>query len=134
MRMAGTRPAVADAAGLGTMTALYWLYVLFAPARTVMGAAWLALYIFCVACALVVWRLPRWSRPRTWLHFAVYAVVLSVAIYGAHLGLDALHGADRPKSNVAAQLGGLEFWFFLCPGMAALALGGWARNALYRSA
>jgi len=43
-------------------------------------------------------------------------------------GLDVLHGADRPKAEIAQHLGGLEIWFFLCPVYLPLPLRCWCES------
>lgn len=105
------------------LSSVYW------PATALLGAAgvaltaWWALYGVCVLLALVLVRTTPFAlSPRSWLYLAGCAVLLAALFFGANAGLDVLHGAGRPKADVAQQLGGLELWCVLCPGLASVAV------------
>jgi hypothetical protein len=116
---------LATVAALFATSSVYWLVVVLLPGVGVSPIAWLTLFLACVCASLLVARLQPLA-PRTWLYFATCSVLLAAFFFGANLGLDALHGAERPKANVAATLGGLELWFVLCPGVTSVALAAWA--------
>jgi hypothetical protein len=110
---------------------VFWTLVCALHAAPVSLAAWWALYGLL---AFGLWGAHRWRAtatrpPRFWGELALYSLLGAVVFAGANFGMDTLHGAHRPKAQVAAHLGGLELWFFLCPGVFSLALGGWAARS-----
>ena len=113
--------------------AAFWSLVAVIPPRSVTLAAWTALYAIALVAFLYVDRAarPNWSS-RTWLAVVFYSLFFAGIFYGANLGLDVLHGANRPKAEVARYLGGVEIWFFLCPGVSAFALAGLVQAFLSR--
>jgi hypothetical protein len=109
-------------AALGLHAALFAAFVLFLPAPGVTAAAWAGLYLLSVGVLLV---LPHTPLARvdaiSWIAVAAWAAFFAIFFATAAFALDALHGAHRPKAEVARHLGGLELWFVLCPGLVALA-------------
>lgn len=111
--------------------ATFWSAVALMPGESVAVPAWATLYAIALSAFLVSASVgyPNWS-PYQWLAAVFYSVFFAVLFYGANLGLDVLHGANRPKTEVAQHLGGLEIWFFLCPGVFVVALAGLVRVLL----
>jgi len=126
--MSAARQLRTDAFGLALLTAVFWSIVLLLRASPVSGLAWSILYLACAATAPLLWRLRGMARPQQWLFVALCAVWFAAVFCAIDFALDALNGARRAKADVASALGGLELWFVLCPGVAALALGGWMRH------
>ena len=95
------------------------------PGRT--GApTWAALQLV-LAGGLVALRMApcaatQWSA-RRWLAIAFYATFFAAFFAGANFALDALHGAQRQRADIASHLGGLELWQLLCPGLFSFAAG-----------
>jgi hypothetical protein len=113
--------------------AAFWSVVAFVPAGLVTPTAWVGLHAVSVA-AFIASRFanrPAW-RARRWFALVFYSLMFAGMFYGLNIGQDILRGADRPKAEVAKHLGGVEIWFFLCPGVATFALAG-ATNALASS-
>jgi len=111
--------------------ATFWSVVALIPAESVTVPAWATLYAITL-CAFLYSAsagYPNWS-PYQWLAAVFYSLFFAVLFYSANVGLDVLHGANRPKAEVAQHLGGLEVWFFLCPGVFAFAIAGLARVLL----
>jgi len=124
---------VTTAAALLVQFAAFWSAVAAIPAGSVTPAAWASLYALAVL-AFVCFRFVvdlKWPA-RKWFIVLFYALFLALVFYGANIGLDVLHGANRRKADVARYLGGLEIWFFLCPGVAAFAVAGLLQAALSR--
>lgn len=119
---------MADAVGLVVMTALYWTWVATVSGSRPSVTAWAGLFTLCALLALPGWRLPVPRLSRGWLIVAGYAALFAATFHGANMGLDALHGAQRRKADVALALGGIELWHVLCPGIVSVALGGCARS------
>lgn len=104
--------------------ALFWTTVAVLDGAGVTLLAWAALYALS-ACAFSVMLAGPWTgTARRWLAIVFYSLFFAACFYFANVGLDVLHGAGRPKADVARHLGGLEFWFFLCPGVTAFAVAG----------
>lgn len=117
------------ASPLLALTATFWAGVGLAglaDAQVPSAPALLSLYAVCVACAAIQrrWR-PLRASPRAWLAAAGYSLLLALVLRGANFGLDALHGAQRVRIDVAAGLGGLELWFVLSPGVTAVTVAAW---------
>lgn len=111
--------------------AVFWIVVAALGRAGVTTGAWAALYTFAVAAFLAVALIQRPAGSvRRWLVLLFYSVFFAALFYFANAGLDVLHGAARPKTEVAPWLGGLEFWFFLCPGVSAFAAAGLVRALL----
>jgi hypothetical protein len=113
--------------------AVFWLVVAAIPAGSVAPAAWVVLYAVA-ALAFVHFRFVlnvKWSA-RKWFIVLFYSLFLAMFFYGANIGLDVLYGANRRKADVARYLGGLEIWFFLCPGVTAFAVAGLLQSTLSR--
>ncbi len=101
----------------------YWAVVAVLQAAAVAPQAWALLFGACIACALLCPdKTIRALSPGAWLYGAFCALLVAAFFFGANIGLDALHGANRPKAHVAASLGGLELWFVLCPGLSSFAI------------
>jgi hypothetical protein len=111
--------------GLFVQLAVYWALVgTLAVASVTTWACW----VLQALLALAFWGSYRWRpsanlTPRSWVRLAIYSVLGAASFAGANFAMDALHGAHRPKAEVASHLGGLELWFVLCPGVFSLALG-----------
>ena len=120
----GGRRAASIATALSVLSLAYWGGVAMLPAADVDARAWQLLFALCSVCTALVTVLARPAlTPAVWLYLAACFVLLAAGFFGANVGLDALHGAARAKADVAGALGGLEFWFVLCPGLASAALG-----------
>jgi hypothetical protein len=107
------------------IVAPHWSVVAALRALAVTPAAWcglqvLVLLVWWVSCQ---WRYSATLPPRTWAALAMYALLGAALFAGANFGMDALHGPNRSRAQVAAHLGGLELWVVLCPGVLSLALG-----------
>lgn len=112
------------AVALLTLSLSYWGAVFLLPTATVSAVAWTSLFSVCAAsCFLLFRRQALGWPPVAWLYLAACCLLLAALFYGANVGLDTLHGASRPKADVAASLSGLELWFVLAPGLASLCLG-----------
>jgi len=114
---------VKTAVALLVQSVVFWSAVALVPAGLVSPVAWRVLYAitslgFLCSCFLAK---PEWSA-YGWLAVAFYSVFFAVVFYGLNEGLDILHGATRPKAQLVQHLGGLEIWFFLCPGVLVFAL------------
>lgn len=114
-------------AALGLHAALFAVLftALFAvlPAPGVTAPALCGLYGLSVVALLLLPRTPLTQvGAATWIAVAAYAVFFAIFFATAAFALDALHGAHRPKTEVARHLGGLELWIVLCPGLFSLAL------------
>lgn len=118
-------------AGLAALTVCYGAGAALLHAAAVSAAAWAALYAAGVI-ALLALPYSRAGRvpARRWLTAAGLTVLLAGIFFGADGALDALNGARRAKTQVAAHLGGLELWFVLCPGAASVALAAAVRARL----
>ena len=106
---------------LGAQAAFFAAMVASLPPSGVSPLAWTTLYVGALAVAVLAMRhitLPLKAA----LGWGLQSVLLALIFFGANGGLDALHGAHRPKAEVARYLGGLELWFVLCPGAASVAL------------
>src|SRR5882672_2122281 len=103
--------------------ATFWSAVALIPAQSVAVPAWATLYAIILFAFLysAFASYPNWS-PYQWLAVVFYSLFLAGLFYSLNVGLDVLHGADRPKAEIAQHLGGLEIWFFLCPGVFAFAI------------
>ncbi len=147
--------ALACAIALAAQAVLFWSLVAWLPAAAVSGTAWAALYALVVLVALALTVLPSAlpgaltgaltgslpdASPGTragssgwvgWARLAFYALFFALFFAAANFALDALHGAQRPKADIARQLGGLEVWFVLCPGVVSMALFGALFGALH---
>lgn len=110
------------------LTAVFWSGAGLFGTSGVTTPALVSLYGMCLAIAAIQsrWR-PAWASPRTWLAVALYSLLLAALFRGANVGLDALHGAQRVRIDVAASLGGLELWFVLSPGVTAIAVAAWVQ-------
>lgn len=119
---------------LVALTLIYWgVAAALAPSNGVAGLAWLMLYGACIAGAMAVWRFDLFRLPPgKWLVAAALAGLLAAILWGANIGLDALHGSSRVKVNVASSLGGLELWLVLCPGIVSIALASSLRGVIAR--
>ncbi len=126
-----TQPmAVAIALLIQSLT--FWAGVWLLRDQRVSMFAWAALYVCClsVAAALCHRRFARFKpSPGAWLLFALNSALLAALFWGANMALDLVNGAHRPKADWAAQLGGLELWFALCPGVLSVAIAGCVRSA-----
>jgi hypothetical protein len=123
-------------AAFALLSAVFWVLVALLGSVGVEPGAWWALYGACTALSLIaMWRQAPKLAPVEWLYLAACSALLAVGFFGANFALDALHGADRPKANVADSLGGLQLWFVLFPGLTSSALAGAAAAvvAQYRS-
>jgi hypothetical protein len=108
---------------LAASTLAFWASVALLGRTGVLAGAWLLLYMLCTALSLLaIWRQRPSLSPAVWLYLALCATLLAAGLFGVNGGLDALHGAHRPKVDVAGAVGGLELWFVLCPGLASSAL------------
>jgi hypothetical protein len=108
---------------LALLSAVFWISVALLGPVGVESSAWCLLYAACTALSvLAVWRRTPRLEPGGWLYLAACSALLAVGFFGANVALDALHGADRPKANVADSLGGLQLWFVLFPGLTSSAL------------
>ena len=113
------------ALALTCLTTAYAVGVALLHRAAVTPAAWAGLYGVCVIAALALWGGAAGRAPVTaWLAGGMHALWLAALFFGADGALDALNGPLRSKARVAEALGGLEVWFFFCPGMVAVALGG----------
>ena len=105
------------------LSSAYWPVAALLGSAGVGPGAWWALYAVCMLLAmLLVTSRSLALRSGAWLYLAGCAVLLAGLFFGANAGLDVLHGASRPKADVAQQLGGLALWCVLCPGLASVAL------------
>lgn len=114
---------------MAIVVALAVLALAFGGSVVAVGAAavdplaWAVLFLACaLACVLALRASAPKVAPAVWLYLAGCATLVAGIFYGANIGLDALHGATRPKANVAASLGGLELWFVFFPGLASVAM------------
>ena len=110
---------------------VFWSAVALVPSGLVTPEAWGALYAitslgFVFFC---LWTNLKWST-YWWLAAAFYSVFFAMMFYGLNEGLDILHGANRPKAQLVQHLGGLEIWFFLCPGVSVFAIANAVRALL----
>lgn len=121
-------------AGLLILTLCYWPVVAWlGPFTAVMPLAWLVLYGTCVVLGLPLWT--RWAADWNgwqWARLAGYALFFALYLVSANIGLDVLHGVHRRRSYPEQDLGGMELWFVLFPGLAAVALGGLTQVLLRR--
>ena len=117
---------------LAQFAAFWFAVALLAPGAVSLGA-WTALYVFALG-AFLLWEVARRRNtpPATWAAAFFYSLFFAGLFYALNLGLDVLHGAHRPKADVAGHLGGLEIWFALCPGVASFALAGLVKALLSR--
>lgn len=114
----------------------FWSVLVVLGPGVVGSKTWLALQGLLAFVLVVLQTAPNatadWNL-RVWLAAALYALYFAAFFAGANFALDALHGAQRPRAEVAAHLGGLELWQFFCPGVFSLAVGalagGLAREA-----
>lgn len=105
------------------LSSTYWPVAALLGSAGVGSEAWWALYAVCLLLVmLLVSSTSLALRPGAWLYLAGCAVLLAGLFFGANAGLDVLHGAGRPKADVAQHLGGLALWCVLCPGLASVAL------------
>jgi hypothetical protein len=111
------------AAGLLTHAVTLWAFVLFVPSAGVAAAAWVVVYVagalYLVATQLVP-RL-RLSVAQA-LRLLGYSVLVATLFFGANLALTALGNSVKPRQPLPSALGGLELWYLLVPGVAAVAL------------
>ncbi len=123
--------------GRGQATALliqaiaFWAGVWLLRNQAVSIVAWNALYGCCALAALALHhrRFAHFQmQPGSWLLFALNVVLLAALFWGANTALDLINGPHRPKVDWAAQLGGLELWFVLFPGVWSIAMTGCARS------
>lgn len=119
--------AIGFLAGLLVMAAVYGGFVAWIPLPGLADTAMLALFATLIVAAGLLWRLARLTAAR-WLGVALLAAIGAAYLIGAEGALDTLHGAHRPKADVAGALGGLELWFVLCPGVVSLEIGGAANR------
>jgi len=122
-------------APLLAQTFVFSLGAVAVPSGLVATGAWVGLYLAVSAASSLAAYLgwPRWPA-WTWLAALGYTLLFAALFCGANLALDALHGAHRPNADVARHLGGLELWFVLFPGIASMAVSGFARTLLSRQA
>ncbi len=119
-------------AALAAHAAVVGGFVLAVPDSGVAPAAWTVVYLVG-ALALVASgavpprRQPSVARSLEWL---VHCIVLALLFFGADRALSLLGNAVKPRQGLPDFLGGLELWFGLVPGMAAVAVG----LAVYRLA
>jgi hypothetical protein len=122
-RSAGRRAA---AAALSFQALAFWSVLLALSQGSVGVGAWLALHGLLALGLIALNTVPcapaRWPA-RTWLALAFYAVFFAAFFAGANFALDALHGAQRQRVEIAPQVGGLELWQVLCPGVFSFAIG-----------
>jgi hypothetical protein len=105
------------------LSSAYWPVAALLGSAGVGPGAWWALYAVCMLLAMLLVKSRSLAlRSGAWLYLAGCAVLLAGLFFGANAGLDVLHGASRPKADVAQQLGGLALWCVLCPGLASVAL------------
>jgi len=105
------------------LSAVFWISVALLGSASVEPGAWWVLYGVCTALSMLAVRCQACKlAPVEWLYLAACSALLAAGFFGANVALDALHGADRLKANVADALGGLELWFVLFPGLTSSAL------------
>lgn len=122
----GHRPLRTLALTLVVQGLVFWTVLAAIGPGAVAGETWLVLHAVLAIALVLLHSRPgptaHWNA-RTWLVVALYAMFLAAIFAGANFALDALHGIDRPRAEVAAHLGGLELWQALCPGIFSLAVG-----------
>jgi hypothetical protein len=116
---------------LAVQAAVFWGVLALLGQGAVATPAWCVLHavLAAVLCGCVLWPW-RWASarqlarigPRRWLWIAFYALFLALFFAAADIGLDALHGVQRKRPEIAAQLGGLALWQLLCPGVFSVAV------------
>ena len=121
------------ATAVGLLTHLLSFVVVVATVATpsVSIIAWLALYGVGALCLLIgpYLRLPKLPA-RQWAMVLMYALLLAVIFAGAEFGLQTLGNSVKPRGVLPSYLGGLEPYFMLVPGVASVALGELARQAV----
>ena len=101
----------------------YGLGVLALAAARVSVRAWLSLYALgLLACVAIEARHLAGCAEPAWFAVSLHAAWLAAIFYGADGALAALNGPHRVASTWVEQIGGLELWFVLCPGVVSLAL------------
>ena len=114
------------ARALVAQAAVFWLTLAPLGPGMVSDRTWLALHALLAFTLVAIQSAPAAARvvsARTWVAVAFYSAFFAACFAGANFALDALHGAHRPKADMAAFWGGLELWQFLFPGVFSLALG-----------
>jgi len=102
----------------------YWAFVLVVAPAAVEPQAWAALYLAGLV-ALGLWLREPVSMParRRALEVLGYSMLLGLWFFGADRGLAVLGNSVKPRLVLPDVLGGLELYWMLTPGAAAVALG-----------
>ena len=129
MRKPELTPFNAHLAGLFGLTLVFSIGCCVPASAAPSTVAITVLYGACVLVYCAVSACRQMPAVR-WFAMACYAALLAAIFYGANGALDALHGANRARPDVASAIGGLELWFVLCPGAVSVALGHAVRSAL----
>lgn len=122
---------IAKATGLLTHAAAFWVFVLLVPAANVAPAAWAVLYAAGALCLAATPRVHRFRlSPARALKLLGYSVLVATLFFGADMALTALGNSAKPRQALPAAFGGLELWYLLVPGVAAVAVGSWVAGVL----
>jgi hypothetical protein len=119
------------AAGLLTHAAIFWAFVVLVPAAGVARGAWAFAYAAGALCLFAAQR-ARHLRlsPARALKLVGYSILVAALFFGADFALTTLGNSVTPRQALPAAFGGLELWYLLVPGVAAVALGSWVTGVL----
>lgn len=112
------------AIALAAHAVAFWAFVFFIAPLTVSLPAWLATYSLGVGVLLLVLlryptKIACWPSVRLFL----YSLLFSAVFFCVDNALTVLGSAVRPRQPLPTFLGGLELYYLLLPGVAAVAVG-----------
>ncbi len=102
----------------------FWAFVFIVAPIAVTLAAWMVTYSLGAGILpLLLWRYP--TRIAFWpsVRLFFYSFLIAAIFFVADTALTILGPAFRPRQPLPVFLGGLELYYLLFPGVAAVALG-----------
>ena len=112
------------ATALAAHATAFWAFVFLVAPPAVTVGAWLATYSLGAGMLLLV-ALRTATTSESWpaVRLFLYSLLLALIFFGADQALTVLGTSVKPRQPLPAFLGGLELYYLLVPGVAAVALG-----------